>query len=64
MVSGAVSIGYAGIHKKNGNIINAPNEIPVKPEDDMSFHPVIPDPKSPTWIAILWAFITPCFVLC
>lgn len=38
--------------------------IPSKPDDDLSFHPVIQDPQSPTWIAILWGFITPCFFLC
>ena len=29
----------------------------------MAFHPVIKDSQYPTWVAILWGFITPCFFL-
>jgi hypothetical protein len=64
VILGAVAIGYTGIHKNKDNKLHAPNEIPtVNPNDDMAFHPVIADPQSPTWIAILWGFITPCFFL-
>lgn len=29
----------------------------------MAYQPVLRDTESPTWIAILWGFITPCFFL-
>lgn len=63
VILGAVSIGYSGIQKNTDNRLHFPNSTPDKPNDDISFHPVIADPKSPTWIAILWGFITPCFFL-
>ena len=44
-------------------MLSLPNTIPQKPNDDMYFRQVIKDPQAPTWIAILWGFITPCFFL-
>lgn len=56
VILGAVAIGYSGISKSQNNLSLAPN-------GDLPFHQVISDPESPTWIAILWGFITPCFFL-
>ena len=64
VILGAVSIGYSGINKQNDGKHLAPNNAPTEnPNSDMTFHPVIQDPKSPMWIAILWGFITPCFFI-
>lgn len=64
VILGAVAIGYTGIYKQEDGKLHAPNETPtVNPNGDMAFHPVIQDQKAPTWIAILWGFITPCFFL-
>ena len=63
IVSGAISIGFAGIGKKQDNNLHAPNTIPEKPNDDMAFHPTIEDPQFPVWVAILWGFMTPCFFI-
>ena len=59
VVIGGVAIGFAGIQKNRA----IPNEIPINPADGVLYQPEIRDPKSPTWLAILWGVITPCFFL-
>lgn len=63
LILGSVSIGYSGIYKNVDARLHLPNSSPEKPNDHMAFHPVLFDTKCPTWIAILWGFITPCFFL-
>lgn len=43
VILGAVAIGYTGIYKNQDNRLHAPNSVPLKPDDDMAFHPVIAD---------------------
>ena len=63
IVSGAVSIGFAGISKKSDNQLHAPNAIPLKPDDNLVFHPVIDDPEYPIWVPIVWGVFTPTFFI-
>lgn len=63
VILGAISIGYSGIYKEYEGRLRIPNTPVAVPLDNLPFHPVIVDPKTPAWVAILWGFITPCFFL-
>ena len=54
IVAGAIAIGYSSNEKENFTM-------DAKVEEQVS--QVIVDPKAPKWIAILFGFIAPCFML-
>ena len=54
IVAGAIAIGYSSNEKEN-------LMVDVRVEEQVG--QVIVDPKAPKWIAILFGFIAPCFML-
>ena len=62
VILGAIAIGTTGIAKNKENLLNI-EQSRAASSDGMAYHPVLQDQQSPTWIALLWGFITPCFFL-
>ena len=66
VVTGAISIGLSGALKDKEKGLHSIGAVATAGSDHLGTHslnPVLRDPRSPTWIAILWGIFTPLFFI-